>query len=74
MYFSTCNLYGYILYILLRILAYSSFLTACFAGGMWALASEHTDDSMLKILYQTNGAELTRTCHESYERSGTELS
>lgn len=46
-------------------------MIACFTGGMWALASELTDDPVLKLLYRTNGAEITRTCHESYERSRT---
>ncbi|KAK3097401.1 hypothetical protein FSP39_009319 [Pinctada imbricata] len=42
----------------------------CFAGGMFALGAEGSDN---KEKYLNLGAELSRTCHESYDRSETKL-
>lgn len=42
----------------------------CFCGGMFALGAAHSDeeDKYLKL-----GADISNTCHESYDRSNTKL-
>ena len=39
---------------------------ACFSGGMFALGSEGSSDPEH---YMKLGADITKTCHESYDRS-----
>lgn len=46
---------------------------ACFAGGMFVLASESKVDINLSEQYLTLGRELTRTCHTLYNTSSTGL-
>ncbi|XP_041354886.1 mannosyl-oligosaccharide 1,2-alpha-mannosidase IA-like [Gigantopelta aegis] len=43
---------------------------ACFSGGMLALGAEGSND---KQKYLNLGAEISKTCHESYDRSATKL-
>ncbi|PKK19532.1 mannosidase, alpha, class 1C, member 1, transcript variant X2 [Columba livia] len=45
---------------------------ACFSGGMIALGAEHAREER-KQHYVDLAAEITNTCHESYERSDTKL-
>ena len=42
----------------------------CFAGGMFALGAEGSND---KQHFLNLGAEIARTCHESYDRSATKI-
>merc|ERR1719489_252725 len=43
---------------------------ACFSGGMFALGSEGSSDPEH---YMKLGADITKTCHESYDRSPSKL-
>ncbi|OWF42049.1 mannosyl-oligosaccharide 1,2-alpha-mannosidase IA-like [Mizuhopecten yessoensis] len=43
---------------------------ACFSGGMFAMGAEGSDN---KEKYLKLGADITNTCHESYDRSATKL-
>ncbi|XP_044583662.1 mannosyl-oligosaccharide alpha-1,2-mannosidase IA isoform X2 [Cotesia glomerata] len=45
---------------------------ACFAGGMFALGAKAMDNDESRN-HMAYAAELTRTCHESYDRSVTKL-
>ena len=45
---------------------------ACFAGGMFALTSMNTEGEESEY-YLELGKELTRTCHESYDRTATHI-
>lgn len=42
---------------------------ACFSGGMIALGAEDAREDK-KAYYRDLAAQITRTCHESYARSG----
>lgn len=42
---------------------------ACFSGGMIALGAEDAKEDK-KAYYRDLAAQITRTCHESYARSG----
>ncbi|XP_045446919.1 mannosyl-oligosaccharide alpha-1,2-mannosidase IA [Melitaea cinxia] len=46
---------------------------SCFAGGMFALASTSLENSQSER-YMDVARQLTRTCHESYDRADTKLS
>ena len=45
---------------------------ACFAGGMYGLAAVEEDDAN-SARWLELGEEITKTCHESYDRSNTKL-
>ncbi|XP_037081844.1 mannosyl-oligosaccharide 1,2-alpha-mannosidase IA-like [Pollicipes pollicipes] len=45
---------------------------ACFIGGLYALAAV-TDSNKNSEQYARIGAEITHTCHESYDRTATKL-
>ena len=45
---------------------------ACFAGGMFALTSMNTEGEESEH-YLELGKELTRTCHESYDRTASKI-
>lgn len=45
---------------------------ACFSGGMFALGGQSMNQED-KNHYTELGAQITRTCHESYDRSPTKL-
>ncbi|XP_043243879.1 mannosyl-oligosaccharide 1,2-alpha-mannosidase IA-like [Amphibalanus amphitrite] len=45
---------------------------ACFIGGLYALAGV-TDKNKDSARYMEIGAEITNTCHESYDRTATKL-
>lgn len=42
---------------------------ACFSGGMLSLGAEDAKEEK-RAHYQELAAQITRTCHESYARSG----
>lgn len=44
---------------------------ACFAGGMFALGADGSRDKAGH--YLELGAEIARTCHESYDRTGKHI-
>lgn len=44
---------------------------ACFAGGMFALGADGSKDKAGH--YLELGAEIARTCHESYDRTGKNI-
>lgn len=44
---------------------------ACFAGGMFALGADGSKDKAGH--YLELGAEIARTCHESYDRTGEHI-
>ncbi|EPQ13292.1 Mannosyl-oligosaccharide 1,2-alpha-mannosidase IC [Myotis brandtii] len=45
---------------------------ACFSGGMIALGAEDADEDK-RAHYRELAAQITKTCHESYDRSDTKL-
>ena len=47
-------------------------LLCCPAGGLYALAGV-TDENQNSRRYMDIGAEITNTCHESYDRTVTKL-
>lgn len=42
---------------------------ACFSGGMIALGAEDAEEDK-RAHYRELAAQITKTCHESYDRSG----
>jgi mannosyl-oligosaccharide alpha-1,2-mannosidase len=45
----------------------------CFAGGMFAIGGQSLSDSHKRNHYLQLGANLTKTCHESYARTATKI-
>lgn len=47
-----------------------AFVQACFSGGMFALGAQHAINGHSED-YMDLAKELAKTCHESYQRTGT---